>query len=470
MDMKAMLEDTICAPATPAGKGGVSMVRVSGPDALASAGILGGERLRQMASHTFRLATLRDGEGIIDQGVVGYYAAPRSYTGEDVVEYSVHGSPYIVERLMRALTESGVRMAAPGEFTQRAFLNGRMDLSQAEAVADLIAGENKATHDMAIRQLRGGFSSEIEALRAKLLEFVSLVELELDFGEEDVEFADRGQLRALLDEISGKVEALRDSFRLGNALKEGIPVAIIGKPNAGKSTLINALLHEDRALVSDVPGTTRDTIEEVWHIDGLKFRFIDTAGLRQGRDVVERMGIERTLKKMRQARVWLYLFDAVTMGETEARREVASWWKEVGLEGTYGEKSGDWKADRPFVLLVANKADRTGREIGFLGKDVISMSARNGEGLACLQDALRRLVPELPDNDAVILGNARHYQVLGWVRSDLDKIRQGMDADLPGDLLSTDIRSAIDHLGMITGKIVADDILGSVFSRFCIGK
>lgn len=525
------MEDTICAPATPAGMGGVSMVRVSGPQALLTMVKLAGERLSGMGSHTLKLATLRDGEGIIDQGVVSYYAGPKSYTGEDVVEYAVHGSPYIVERLVRALLTLGVRMAAPGEFTQRAFLNGRMDLSQAEAVADLISSENKATHDMAMRQLRGGFSSEIEQLRAKLLEFVSLVELELDFGEEDVEFADRAQLRALLAEIASKVDTLRSSFRLGNALKEGVPVAIIGKPNAGKSTLINALLHEDRALVSDIPGTTRDTIEEVWHLDGVKFRFIDTAGLRESSDTVERMGIERTLLKMKQARIWLYLFDASSMTLEQARAEVRSWWAEVGLLGEPGGcgcsdseglavpggasarsdagvgTSAVWGAgsgagvgegvnfgagsvpglgagsnspvqvrskidrmDVPFVLYVANKCDILGAEPGMEGEDVVRMSAMRQEGIGLLENTLRSLIPELPDNGAVILSNARHYEALGLVKADLEKIGQGMDNALPGDLLAMDIRQAIDHLGLITGKIMVDDILGSVFSRFCIGK
>lgn len=492
-----VMEDTICAPATPAGMGGVSMVRVSGPQALPTAVKLAGERLAGIGSHTLKLATLRDEEGIIDQGVVTYYAGPKSYTGEDVVEYAVHGSPYIVERLVRALLALGVRMAAPGEFTQRAFLNGRMDLSQAEAVADLISSENKATHDMAMRQLRGGFSSEIEQLRAKLLEFVSLVELELDFGEEDVEFADRAQLRTLLAEIASKVDTLRASFRLGNALKEGVPVAIIGKPNAGKSTLINALLHEDRALVSDIPGTTRDTIEEVWHLDGVKFRFIDTAGLRESSDTVERMGIERTLLKMKQARIWLYLFDASSMTLAQARAEVRSWWAEVGLPGEpggYGCSDAEGSAvpvgasegagsnspvlvrskidrmDVPFVLYVANKCDIIGAEPCMEGEGMVRMSAMRQDGIGLLENALRSLIPELPDNGAVILSNARHYEALGLVKADLEKIGQGMDNALPGDLLAMDIRQAIDHLGLITGKIMVDDILGSVFSRFCIGK
>ncbi|MCM1531706.1 MAG: tRNA uridine-5-carboxymethylaminomethyl(34) synthesis GTPase MnmE [Bacteroides sp.] len=462
-------DDTICAPATPNGTGGVSMVRVSGPKALQTAVAIGGKRLEDIASHSLRLATLRDKDGIIDQGVVSFYAAPNSYTGQEVVEYALHGSPYIVGRLLQALTAQGVRMAEPGEFTRRAFLNGKMDLSQAEAVADLIAGENKAMHDLAMRQLRGGFSNEIEVLRSKLLDFVALVELELDFGEEDVEFADHTKLQALLDEIERKVTALRASFKAGNAIKAGIPVAIVGKPNAGKSTLMNALLHEERALVSDIPGTTRDTIEEVWHIDGLKFRFIDTAGLRQSGDVVEKMGIERTMDKMRQAQIWLYLFDAENGSLVEAREEVEAWKRRLWPEDAGG--SGDEAEKIPVlkVIFVANKVDAVGREAGREG-DTVYLSARERQGMDALEDALREMIPEMPSADAVVLINARHYEALGLVRADLQKIRSGLQASIPGDLLAMDIWSAIEHLGAITGKILADDVLGAVFSRFCIGK
>ena len=507
-----MQEETICAPATPAGKGGISIVRMSGPEALRAACSIGGEALSGMASHTLRLVSLKDSEGVIDQAVVSYYKAPRSYTGEDVVEFSVHGSPYIVQRLMQALFALGVRLAEAGEFTKRAFLNGRMDLSQAEAVADLIAGETKAAHDLAMRQLRGGVSFGIESLRLKLLEFAGLVELELDFGEEDVEFADRSQLRALLKELGLKVASMRASFRLGNAIKEGIPVAIIGKPNAGKSTLINALLHEERALVSDVPGTTRDTIEEVWHIGGVKFRFIDTAGLRESEDAVERMGIDRTLQKMRQSGVWLYVYDASAMTLDMARDEVRLYVEhvlgyqpvpEVGsvaLEGMGDRESAGVPAglrdrnreciggerkrieggmkvggevarglEAPDIIMIANKVDAIGREAGREG-DVLYLSAKQGMGMNLLEDALRALIPSLPDENALVLSNARHYEVLGLVEIDLRKVESGLDAGIPGDLLAMDIRSAIDHLGLITGRIWADDILGTVFSKFCIGK
>ncbi|MCM1169849.1 MAG: tRNA uridine-5-carboxymethylaminomethyl(34) synthesis GTPase MnmE [Bacteroides sp.] len=459
-------DDTICAPATPNGTGGVSMVRVSGPKALQTAVALGGKRLEDIASHSLRLVTLRDKDGIIDQGVVSFYAAPNSYTGQEVVEYALHGSPYIEGRLLQALTAQGVRMAEPGEFTRRAFLNGKMDLSQAEAVADLIAGENKAMHDLAMRQLRGSFSNEIEVLRGKLLDFVALVELELDFGEEDVEFADHAKLQALLDEIERKVTALRASFKAGNAIKAGIPVAIVGKPNAGKSTLMNALLHEERALVSDIPGTTRDAIEEVWHIDGVKFRFIDTAGLRQSGDVVEKMGIERTMDKMRQAQIWLYLFDAGNGSLAEAREEVEAWKKHLDAGGS-GEEAERMQALK--VIFVANKVDAVGREVGREG-DVVYLSARERQGMDALEDALRERISEMPSADAVVLTNARHYEALGLVQADLQKIRSSLQASIPGDLLAMDIRSAIEHLGAITGKILADDVLGAVFSRFCIGK
>lgn len=464
------MDDCICATATPTGNGGISVIRLSGKDAVAIADKVTRCRkgsLSDLASHRLRFARFVAENGketeLLDEGVVGIFRSPHSYTGEDVVEFSCHASPYIVRRLLEALVAAGARMAEPGEFTKRAFLNGKMDLSQAEAVADLIAGESRAVHDIALRQLRGGFSSGIEELRQKLLDFVSLLELELDFGEEDVEFADRGRLQALLQEIEAKVGALRQSFKAGNALKEGIRVAIVGRPNAGKSTLLNALLHEERALVSDIPGTTRDTIEEVWQIDGVKFRFMDTAGLREGADEVERMGIDRTLEKMRMAQVWLYLFDLQEMPVEEARAEVSAWRQRLGLDA----KSGDFDALR--VIFVANKVDALGRCAGREG-DTVYLSARERQGMNLLEDALREVIPVMPDADALILTNARHYEALGLVQEDLARVAAGMESNIPGDLLAMDIRSAIDHLGLITGKILTDDILGNVFSRFCIGK
>ncbi len=465
------MDDCICATATPTGNGGISVIRLSGRDAVAIAGKVVRCRkgsLAEMESHRLKFARFvaeaPNGTDLLDEGVVGLFRAPHSYTGEDVVEFSCHASPYIVRRLLEALVAAGARMAEPGEFTKRAFLNGKMDLSQAEAVADLIAGENRAVHDIALRQLRGGFSSEIETLRQQLLDFVALVELEVDFSEEDVEFADRGRLRELLQTIAEKVNALRASFQTGNALKEGIRVAIVGKPNAGKSTLLNALLHEERALVSDIPGTTRDTIEEVWQVAGVKFRFMDTAGLRQGQDEVERMGIGRTLEKMRQAQAWLYLFDMETMPLEEARKEVEAWKKRLWEDAVDDEAQG-----RIPVILVANKVDAVGRGAERVG-DTVYLSARESQGMDLLEDALRELIPAMPDANAVVLTNARHYEALGLVKEDLGRISAGMESGLPGDLLAMDIRSAIDHLGLITGKILTDDVLGNVFSRFCIGK
>lgn len=456
------MEDSICATATPAGSGGISVIRLSGAQAIAIADKVVRCRrgdLAETASHRVRFATFvaagGDAEEVLDEGVVTLFRAPRSYTGEDVVELACHASPYIVRRLLSALTDAGARMAEPGEFTKRAFLNGRMDLSQAEAVADLIAAENKASHDLAWRQLRGGVSNEMAALRARLVEFAALVELELDFSEEDVEFADRSALRSLLDEMAARVAALRRSFATGLALKEGVPVVLIGRPNAGKSTLLNALLREERALVSDIPGTTRDTIEEVWECAGVRYRFIDTAGLREGQDEVERMGIRRTVERMRTARAWLYLFDLSAMTLDEARAEAAAWQRRLAEEAR--------------ILFVANKVDAAGRPAG-RDADTVYLSARERQGIALLEDALRELLPPLPEADTVVLTNARHYEVLGRLADTLSRVVDGLNANLSGDLLAQDIREALRHIGEITGEVYPDELLGTIFGRFCIGK
>lgn len=475
------MEDSICASATPAGSGGISVVRISGPQAVAIADKVVRCRrgkLSEMESHRVKFAEFVASDEVLDEGVVTLFRAPRSYTGEDVVELACHASPYIVRRLLSALTDAGARMAEPGEFTKRAFLNGKMDLSQAEAVADLIASENKASHDLAWRQLRGGVSGEMAALRARLVEFAALVELELDFSEEDVEFADRSALRALLDEMAARVAALRRSFATGLALKEGVPVVLIGRPNAGKSTLLNALLREERALVSDIPGTTRDTIEEVWECAGVRYRFIDTAGLREGQDEVERMGIRRTLDKMRTARAWLYLFDQTAMTLDEARQEAAAWQRRLEAEAGMaadGAVASDSSAPEaaamptPRILFVANKVDAAGRAAG-RDADTVYLSARERQGIDLLEAALRELLPPMPDGEAVILTNARHYEVLGRLSDTLDRVLAGLTANLSGDLLSQDIREALRHIGEITGEVYPDELLGTIFSRFCIGK
>lgn len=474
------MEDSICATATPSGSGGISVVRVSGPQAVKIADKVvrcrrGG--VADMASHSVRFAAFVAAGGaaeeVLDEGVVTLFRAPRSYTGEDVVELACHASPYIVRRLLSALTDAGARMAEPGEFTKRAFLNGKMDLSQAEAVADLIASENKASHDLAWRQLRGGVSDEMAALRARLVEFAALVELELDFSEEDVEFADRQALRVLLDEAGARVAALRRTFATGLALKEGVPVVLIGRPNAGKSTLLNALLREERALVSDIPGTTRDTIEEVWECAGVRYRFIDTAGLREGQDEVERMGIRRTVEKMRTARAWLYLFDAAAMTLDEARAEAAAWQRRLEAEASGGSaQDGSAPAvamPEPRILFVANKVDAAGRAAG-RDADTVYLSARERQGIDLLEDALRELLPPMPDGDTIILTNARHYEVLGRLADTLNRVLAGLNANLSGDLLAQDIREALRHIGEITGEVYPDELLGTIFGRFCIGK
>ncbi len=474
------MEDSICATATPSGSGGISVVRVSGPQAVKIADKVvrcrrGG--VADMASHSVRFAAFVAAGGaaeeVLDEGVVTLFRAPRSYTGEDVVELACHASPYIVRRLLSALTDAGARMAEPGEFTKRAFLNGKMDLSQAEAVADLIASENKASHDLAWRQLRGGVSDEMAALRARLVEFAALVELELDFSEEDVEFADRQALRALLDEAGARVAALRRTFATGLALKEGVPVVLIGRPNAGKSTLLNALLREERALVSDIPGTTRDTIEEVWECAGVRYRFIDTAGLREGRDEVERMGIRRTVEKMRTARAWLYLFDAAAMTLDEARAEAAAWLRRLEPGASAATVAGGSASvaamSEPRILFVANKVDAAGRAAG-RDADTVYLSARERQGIDLLEGALRELLPPMPDGDTVILTNARHYEVLGRLADTLDRVLAGLNANLSGDLLAQDIREALRHIGEITGEVYPDELLGTIFGRFCIGK
>lgn len=500
------MTDSICATATPVGNGGISVIRLSGLRAVeiaekvvrcrrgsladmpshrvkfvefvaVSDGAAGGSTADASATSGASVASVASvapgvsGE-VLDEGVVTLFRAPHSYTGEDVVELSCHASPYIVRRLLSALTAAGARMAEPGEFTKRAFLNGRMDLSQAEAVADLIAAENKASHDLAWRQLRGGVSNEMAALRARLVEFASLVELELDFSEEDVEFADRSALRSLLDEISARVAALRRSFATGLALKEGVPVVLIGRPNAGKSTLLNRLLHEEKALVSEIPGTTRDTIEDVWEWEGVRYRFIDTAGLRESTDPLELAGMARTKEKMRRSRLWLYLFDASEMSAEAARAEAFRWYQDVmGGAGAGEAAAADGGVVGPeiSILLVGNKSDKLeGKVEG--ASDLLYLSAKTGQGLDELESRIKaRCGLRLSENET-ILTNARHAEVLGRLAETLVRILSGLTANLSGDLLAQDIREALRYIGEITGEVHPDELLGTIFSRFCIGK
>ena len=462
---------TICAISTAPGVGGIAVIRVSGTDAFALCDKIfhahrEGHTIQSQKAYTLQYGTIENERGeTVDNVVIAVFRAPHSFTGEDTVEISCHGSIYIQQQILQLLIQNGCELAKPGEFTQRAFLNGKMDLSQAEAVADLIASTSAGQHRLAMSQMRGGFSRELKILREKLLHITSLMELELDFADhEELEFADRHELKEIAAQIEQTMSKLIHSFKAGNAIKNGIPVAIVGETNAGKSTLLNALLNEEKAIVSDIHGTTRDIIEDTVSIQGQIFRFIDTAGLRQSEDKVEQMGIERTLQKMRQARVWLYMFDASTMSLETARAEVGTY-----VEKVFGNEVLVDEDARPEIILIANKVDVVGKG-GCREGDVLYISAKQGLGLELLEDALQALIPVMPDENVLILSNARHYEALGLVQEDLRKVETGLDSGLPGDLLAMDIRSAIDHLGLITGKILADDILGTVFSKFCIGK
>ena len=470
-------EDTIYAPATVPGTGAISIIRISGPDALSIADKVVSCRRSSISSakgYTMKFGTIRDMSGeIVDEVIASVFRAPHSYTGEDSVELSCHASSYIVSAIMQLLSEAGARAAEPGEFTQRAFLNGKMDLAQAEAVADVISSQNSASHRIAFSQMKGGFSNELREMRSSLLELVSLMELELDFSEEEVEFADRSHLDSLLADIISHVSRLVDSFRLGNAIKNGVPVAIAGATNTGKSTLLNALLGEERAIVSDIHGTTRDTIEETLNIDGILFRFIDTAGLRETSETVEKIGIERTFKKISEASIVLGMVDLTRDFETttETIREIIS--------------KVDFDTQKLVILL--NKTDISGvnnnvsinniiiSELENKGinahVEIIPISAKTGAGISDLRTNLassqRNLLAE---SDTTLVTNQRHVQALTDARTSLLRVREGLTSGLPTDLAAQDIREAIYHIGSIVGEISTDEVLGNIFAHFCIGK
>lgn len=457
-----MINDTICALATPSGTGAIAVLRLSGPESIAIAdqlfhSIHEGKRLADQASHTVHLGTLkRDGQ-TLDEVLVTVFKNPKSYTGEDVVEFSCHGSPYIQQKLMQWLLASGARLARQGEFTMRAFIHGKMDLSQAEAVADLISSDSEAAHQMAMQQMRGGYSQEIEQLREQLMNFASLIELELDFPEEDVEFANREALENLLGNIREVLKKLVDSFALGNVLKNGIPVAIVGAPNAGKSTLLNALMKEERAIVSDVAGTTRDTIEDELNLGGVNFRFIDTAGIRETEDGIESIGIRKAFEKIEQAQVVLYIFDASLRDPAAMKEE---------LEGL------NIPEDKQ-LICIANKVDKVDeqRRASFAAlPHVVLMSAKEQDTQALENLLLEQLKQGKISDNEMIVSNSRHYASLHHALEAIVKVQQGLDHGLTGDFLALDIRTALDHLGEITGQITSDDLLGNIFSRFCIGK
>lgn len=453
-------QDTIVALSTPPGEGALALIRISGKQTIPIVNaIFTSKDLTKVSSHQAIFGKIQGTDNqLIDEVILTLFRNPRSFTGEDSIEISCHGSPYIVQQIMQLLLAKGARLAAAGEFTQRAFLNGKMDLAQAEAVADLIAANSEASHRVALTQMRGGISEEIKTLRQQLLDFTSLIELELDFGEEDVEFADRSQLIDLVQKALTLTQNLASTFQFGNALKNGIPVVIAGKPNAGKSTLLNALLGEEKAIVSDIPGTTRDFIEDELVIDGIRFRFVDTAGLRETEDKVEKIGVERTQAKIQEAQILLYLYDTTTSEQAEAYAEVSK----------YQQQLPDTQ-----VLLVANKIDAFARLDFFPPTDfkspIIPISAQEKTGLDELKKRLRESVIEKPTSDVVVT-NVRHYHSLKEAGEALIQVQKGLQSGISGDLLSLDIREALRHLGSITGEVTTDEILGNIFSKFCIGK
>ncbi|EMQ94303.1 MAG: tRNA uridine-5-carboxymethylaminomethyl(34) synthesis GTPase MnmE [Xanthomarina sp.] len=459
-------DDTIIALATASGAGAIAVIRLSGKDAIAISSKLfksiHGKDLTTQQTHTIHLGHIMDGNRTIDEVLVSLFKNPQSYTGEDVVEISCHGSVYIQQEIIQLFLRHGCRMADAGEFTLRAFLNGKLDLSQAEAVADLIASDNEASHQIAMQQMRGGFSGEIAKLREELLNFASLIELELDFAEEDVEFADRTQFKDLVERITFVLKRLIDSFAVGNVIKNGIPVAIVGEPNVGKSTLLNALLNEERAIVSDVAGTTRDTIEDEISIGGIGFRFIDTAGIRDTKDVVESIGIKKTFEKIDQAQVVIYLFDATQFKVQGSKFKVEL------------EKIKNKYPLKP-LIVIANKIDQVAdtliAEMQAEIPEIQLLSAKTGFGVEPLTNSLLKLINTgaLRNNETIVT-NTRHYDALLKAFEEMQKVKYGLETGISGDLLAIDIREALYQFGLITGNVTNDELLGNIFANFCIGK
>jgi tRNA modification GTPase len=458
MQKMMSFQDTIVALATPPGIGAIGVVRVSGKDAITIVKkSFKGKDLSKVPSHSLAFGTLRSEEEIIDEVLVSVFHGPNSYTKEDVIEISTHGSPFILQKVIERMVDSGARLAKPGEFTQRAFINGRFDLAQAEAVADLIASENSAMQQTAMKQMRGGFSNEIKALRERLVHFASMIELELDFAEEDVEFANREALEKLIVEIQTTLSPLIESFKWGNVIKNGVPIVIAGRPNAGKSTLLNSLLNEQRAIVSEIEGTTRDTIEDQITIEGITFRFIDTAGLRETTDTIEAIGVQRTQDKMKEASLILYLIDLARTKSEDVNQELAP------ILAT----------NVPF-LVIGNKQDLLSKEqlADWQSKHtIIPLSAANQLGVDMLK---KELVNKVRENKVsggqTIVTNSRHYQGLLRTNQALEKVKSSIADQVTGDFLALDIREALHHLGEITGEITTDDLLDNIFSKFCIGK
>ena len=454
-------QETIIALATPNGLGAISVIRISGLNAISVTEKLfkpkGNKKLSNQKSHTVHLGHLMKNGHELDEVLVTLFKGPHSYTGENTIEISCHGSTFIQQEIINLFIENGIRVANPGEFTLRAFINGKMDLNQAEAVADLIASENEGSHKLAMEQMKNGFSNDLKKLRAELLHFSSMIELELDFSQEDVEFAERSEFKKLTVKIQTELEKLIDSFKSGNVLKNGISVAIAGKPNAGKSSLLNTLLNEDKAIVSDIPGTTRDSIEDSLVIDGINFRFTDTAGLRETEDIIESKGIEKTKEKINNARILIYLFDSNDTTFNEINSDMKS-----------------FKREDLSVLLVRNKVDLQNTNQSLINQlekfEIIEISANNIDSVSSLK---KRLVNEInilnPYTDTVI-SNSRHYEALMKALKAIEEVNMGLKSEISGDLLSVDIRKSIEHLAEITGEITNDDVLGNIFANFCIGK
>ncbi len=448
--------DTIIALSTPPGSGAIGVIRLSGPEAITLTNqVFSGKDLEKQTTHTLHFGLIKDGDVVIDEVVVSLYVGPKSYTKENVVEISCHGSNYIIQQIISLLISRGARAAKPGEFTLRAFLNGSFDLSQAEAVADLIASDSKASHDVAMQQMRGGFSNELKDLREQLIHFASMIELELDFAEEDVEFANRDQLRDLLQRINKVLQRLIHSFEVGNVIKSGVPVVIAGKPNVGKSTLLNALLNEERAIVSDIAGTTRDTIEDEININGVVFRFIDTAGIRETADVIEAKGVERTLDKMKQAKLIIYMVDA-----QEEEVEVLN-----QLEGLK-------KQDIPYLFIVNKSELLNNKQKDFYNEHgALLISAKEKIGMDILETALLEKVNLNNVNTSeTLVTNIRHVEALKQTQNSLNRVLDNIYNPVTSDFLAMDIKQALHYLGEITGTVTTDDLLENIFTKFCIGK
>ncbi|HTN21373.1 MAG TPA: tRNA uridine-5-carboxymethylaminomethyl(34) synthesis GTPase MnmE [Pelobium sp.] len=455
--MSLYQEETIVALATPNGIGAIGVIRLSGPEAIKIINsVFKGKDLAQQDSHTIHFGTIRDGEKVIDEVLVSLFVAPKSYTKENVVEISCHGSKYIIDAIIKLLIKKGARLAKAGEFTLRAFLNGGLDLSQAEAVADLIASNSKASHQLAMQQMRGGFSNELKMLREQLIHFASMIELELDFGEEDVEFANRDDLKRLILRLMSHISNLISSFDLGNVIKNGVPVVIAGKPNVGKSTLLNALLNEERAIVSEIAGTTRDTVEDEINIKGITFRFIDTAGIRETQDIIEAKGVERTFEKIKSSAIVIYLFDPEETNEIELAQIL------IDLRAVTEQNNST-------LIVVANKADI--HPLTESNETVLQISAKEKQNLQLLEKALLDAVNlNLLNSDEVIVSNIRHLEALQKTEDALNRVMDGIDNPVTSDFLALDIKQALHYLGEIVGTVTTDDLLDNIFSKFCIGK